>query len=118
MQCGEQLAWSFQDFGNRINQAFVIARLMSFDARLDWRYDVLRSAMLRKKDFDACASGLGRLDEDESVFVRQDHEATAGAQVLYRMDRQLADANRFRQAPETKPPDDFFSKALLVCSHS
>ena len=72
-QRGEKLAWSFEDFGNRINESFVIARLMSFDRRHNRRDDVLRAAMFRQKDFDACAGGLRRLDENELVFVGQDH---------------------------------------------
>src|SRR5215471_2678184 len=46
--------------------------------------------MFRKKDFDARPGGLRGFDEDELVFVGQDH----------RIPLQLADASRFRQAPE------------------
>jgi hypothetical protein len=35
--------------------------------------------MFRKEDFDACAGGLRRFDEDEFVFVRQDHRTRANA---------------------------------------
>lgn len=48
--------------------------------------------MFRKENFDARASGLRGLDEDEFVLVRQDHLDSAW---------QLADANGFRQAAES-----------------
>ena len=37
--------------------------------------------MFRKEDFDARAGGLRGFDEDEFVFVREDHRKTAGARV-------------------------------------
>ena len=49
--------------------------------------------MFRKEDFNARAGGLRRFDEDEFVFVGQDH----------RWRWQLADANGFRQAAESNP---------------
>jgi hypothetical protein len=38
--------------------------------------------MFRKEDFDACAGGLRGLDEDEFVFVGQDHRTWANAVTL------------------------------------
>jgi hypothetical protein len=72
-QGGEKLAWSFKDFGNRINQSLVIARLMSCDRRRNRRHDVHRPAMFAKENFDARAGGFGRFNEDKFVFVRNDH---------------------------------------------
>jgi hypothetical protein len=69
-QCGEDLAWLFQDFRNRVYEPQVIARSMSFDRRLDRRHDVRRIAMSRKKNFDTRARGLRSLNENEFVFVR------------------------------------------------
>ena len=43
---------------------------MAFDWGLDRRHDVRRTAMSRKKDFDAGARALGSLNENEFVFVR------------------------------------------------
>src|SRR6516164_11064917 len=54
-QRGEELSWSFEDFGYRINQALVITRLVSFNARHNRRHDVLRPAMFREENLDACA---------------------------------------------------------------
>src|SRR6188472_2133524 len=59
-QRGEKLAWSFEDFGYRINRALVIARLMSVNTRRNRRHDVLRPAMFREENLDACARGLRR----------------------------------------------------------
>jgi hypothetical protein len=38
--------------------------------------------MFRKEDFDACAGGLRGFDEDEFVFVGQDHRTWANAVTL------------------------------------
>ena len=38
--------------------------------------------MFRQKDFDACAGGLRGFDEDEFVFVGQDHRTWANAVTL------------------------------------
>jgi hypothetical protein len=38
--------------------------------------------MFRQKDFDARAGGLRRFDEDEFVFVGQDHRTRANAVIL------------------------------------
>jgi hypothetical protein len=53
--------------------------------------------MFRKEDFDARAGGLRGLDEDEFVFVGQDHRTGAGAvtliaTVLLRSPRQCIEA--------------------------
>jgi len=65
----EKPARPFEDFGNRIDEAFVIARLMSFDWRHNRRHDVLRATMFGQKDFDARTGGFRRFDEDELVFM-------------------------------------------------
>ena len=81
-QCGEKLAWSFEDFGNRISQALVIAWLMSINTWRNRRHDVLRTTMFSKEDFDACARGLRGFDENEFVSVRQDHRTWPNAVTL------------------------------------
>ena len=45
-QRGEKFARSFEDFGNWINEALIIARLMSFDRRRNRRHDVFRATVL------------------------------------------------------------------------
>ena len=70
---GEKFARSFEDFWNRINESLVIARLMSFDRRHNRRHDVLRTTLFGQENFNAGAGGLCRLNEDEFVFVGQDH---------------------------------------------
>ena len=81
-QRGEKLAWSLEDFGNRINQALVVTRLMSLNTWHNRRHDVLRTTMFGQKHFDARARGLGGFDEDEFVFVGQDHRTWANAVTL------------------------------------
>ncbi len=81
-QRGEKFSGSFEDFGNRVNESLVITRLMSFNCRHNRRHDVLRATMFRQEDFDARAGGLRRLDEDEFVFVGQDHRTWANAVTL------------------------------------
>jgi hypothetical protein len=70
LQCREEFARSLQDFRDWINESLVIARSMAFDWGLDRRRDVRRTAMSRKKNFDASARGLSSLNENEFVFVR------------------------------------------------
>ena len=70
LQGGEDLAWPFEDFRNRVDESLVIARSMAFDWGLDRRRDVGRTAMSQKKNFDAGARGLRSLNENEFVFVR------------------------------------------------
>src|SRR5262249_26700195 len=60
---------SLQDFGNRVNESFVVARLMPFNMWRNRCQDVLRATMFRQEDFDACSSGFRRLDENKFVFV-------------------------------------------------
>src|SRR4029077_5882599 len=55
---------------------------MSFNTRHDRRHDVLRPTMFREENFDACAGGLRGFDEDEFVFVGQDHRTWANAVTL------------------------------------
>src|SRR5579884_163197 len=66
-------ARSVANFGKGINEAFIIARLMPRHWRVDRRQHIAGSAMLREKDFDACAGSLGRFDENEFVFVGDNH---------------------------------------------
>ena len=73
VQRGKKLAGPFDHFWNWINESLVIARLMSFDRRRDRRHDILRSTRFGQKDFDARAGRLRRFDEDEFVFMGQDH---------------------------------------------
>jgi len=62
-----------EQLGDRIDELFVIARLMPLDRRGDRRYNVAGSALLREEDFDAYAHGSCRLDKNEFMFVRNDH---------------------------------------------
>jgi hypothetical protein len=55
---------------------------MSFDTRHNRRHGVLRTTMFRQKHFDARAGGLGGFNEDEFVFVGQDHRTWANAVTL------------------------------------
>ena len=52
---------------------------MSFNTWHNRRHDVLRTTMFRQKHFDARAGGLRGFDEDEFVFVGQDHQTWANA---------------------------------------
>jgi hypothetical protein len=56
--------------------------LMAFNTRDNRRHDILWTTMFRKEDFDARAGGLRGFDEDEFVFVGQDHRAKANAVIL------------------------------------
>src|SRR4029453_17064638 len=55
---------------------------MSFNTRHNRRHDVLRTTTFRKEDFDARAGGLRGFDENEFVFVRQDHRTWVNAVTL------------------------------------
>ena len=55
---------------------------MSFNTWHNRRHDVLRTTMFRKEDFDACAGGLRGFDENEFVFVGQDHRTRTNAVIL------------------------------------
>jgi hypothetical protein len=46
---------------------------MWFDVWLNGRDDIERPAVLRQEDFNARTGGLERLDEDETVLVRNNH---------------------------------------------
>src|SRR5438874_4677755 len=72
-QSGEEFTGSFTDFGDRVNESLIIARLMPFNRRCDRRDDVSRAAMSREKNLNAGACGLRRLNEDEFMFVGQNH---------------------------------------------
>ena len=73
MQYRKKFLRTFEDFGNWVNESFVIARLMPFDRRRNRRDDVLRATTFGQEDFDTRAGCLRRLDEDESVLMGQDH---------------------------------------------
>jgi hypothetical protein len=75
LQCGDDFVWPLKNCRDRINESFMITRLMPFDRWKDRRHDICRAALLRKKNLNARACGLRRLDENESVFVRNDHGA-------------------------------------------
>ena len=89
-QRGEKFARSFEDFGNWINESLVIARLMTFDRRRNWRHDVFGVAVPRKEDFNAGAGGLRGLDEDEFVLMRQDHFPEGTSRTLHKRSPALA----------------------------
>ena len=55
---------------------------MSFNTWHNRRHDVLRTTMFRQKDFDARPGSLRGFDEDEFVFVGQDHRTWANAVTL------------------------------------
>jgi len=65
--------WDTQDFRDESRGSFVVTRLVSLDGRSERSKDVIWTAMLREKYFNACPRGLDRLDEDEFVLVRNDH---------------------------------------------
>ena len=71
----EEFDWAFEDFGDGIDESLVITRLMPFDRWKDRRHDIRRAALLGEKNLNARACGLRRLNKDESVLVRNDHEA-------------------------------------------
>jgi hypothetical protein len=45
---------------------------------IDWSQNVAVAAQWRKKNLDARAGGLNGLDEDEFIFVGNDHSIIAG----------------------------------------
>lgn len=61
-----------------IPKSLVIARQVGFHVGDDGREDIVIAAMWRQEHLDAGAGGLDRLDEDEFVFVRNDHTAPGG----------------------------------------
>jgi hypothetical protein len=87
---GEEFAWAFEDFGDGIDESLVISRPMPFDRRKDRRYDIRRVALLGKKNLNARACGLRRLDKDESVLVRNDHGAQAASLLFSAACRKLS----------------------------
>ena len=74
-QCGEDLVRPLNNCRDRIDESFVITRLVPFDRWKDRRYDIRRAALLREKNLNARACGLRCLDKDESILVRNDHGA-------------------------------------------
>src|SRR4029450_9343218 len=121
---------------------------MSFHTWHNRRHDVLRTTKFRKKDFDACAGGLCRFDENKFIFVGQDHRVverrhSASRTATCRREwfsascrKQTGSPGRIRPngglaagAPHTRAigsgtidsaacADDFFSEMLLVRPHS
>ena len=71
----EEFAWAFEDFGDGIDESLVITRLMPCHRWKDRGHNIGRAALLRKKNLDARAGRLRRLDKDELVFMRNDHGA-------------------------------------------
>src|SRR4029453_7578373 len=80
---------------------------MSFNMWHDRRHDILRTTMFRKEDFDARAGGLRGLDEDEFVFVGQDHRDSAGnlltRTVLGKLPKTKASPRRIHAAADWQP---------------
>ena len=119
-QYREDLAWPFQDFGNRVDKSEVIARLMSFNGRFDWGHDVCRPAVFRQKDLDTRACGFYRLDKDEFIFVGQDHAASRQQQVARSVNNRQYSPNwatHPKMIPQL-PADDFLSETFSLRSHS
>jgi hypothetical protein len=75
LQCGGDFVWPLNNCRDRIDESLVITRLMTCDWWKDRRYDIGRTALLREENLNARAGSLRRLEEDESVFVRNDHGA-------------------------------------------
>ena len=77
---------------------------MSVNTRHNRRHDILGTTMFRKKDFDARAGGLRGFDEDEFVFVGQDHRDDAGnllmRTVFGKLPKATASPRRIRPAAE------------------
>ena len=70
------IAWPVRaadKLGQGIESGRVVARAMTVHLGRDRRHDIMRAAVLREENFDARAGGLGRFDEDELVFVGNDH---------------------------------------------
>ena len=72
-QGGKQTLRSPDKVRDWIDELFAITRLVPFDWRTDRRYDIVGSAVPREEDFDARARSLRCLDEDEFMFVRNNH---------------------------------------------
>jgi len=89
----EKFAWSFEDFGNWIDESLIISRLMTFDRRPNRRHDISRAAVLREEHLNAGAGGFCRLDEDEFVFVRKDHFPEGTSRTLHKCSPALASPN-------------------------
>jgi len=62
-----------EKFRYRIDQLFVIARLVSLDRRSDRRYDVFGATLRRQEDLNARARSFCRFDKNEFMLVRNDH---------------------------------------------
>lgn len=67
-----------QNFGQRIEEVFVITREMTFDRWKDRSHNVVGAAVFRQENFDARTGGFGRFNEDELVLVRNDHRTDGG----------------------------------------
>ena len=123
-QRGEEFARSFENFGDRVNESLIIARLMSLNRWRDRRHDIHTAAASREKNFNAGACGLCRFDKDKLVFVRNDHgpvpERTGNTtQSVGRLvnAREFA-RNRRMDRNLAAPSDDLFSETISVRSHT
>jgi len=65
--------WDTQDFRDGITGSLVVTRLVSFDRRIEKGKDIIRTAMVGEKYFEARTRGLDRFNKDELVLVRNDH---------------------------------------------
>ena len=108
-------------FRDRIDEPFVVARLVSLNRRSDGGEKVVRSTALREENFYARARGLGRLDEDELVFVRDDHQGAGRFGGKRARSKELLNAcrkcrNRRMNRLVSRSPeswrDDFISKTV------
>ena len=72
-QCGKESGRPLKNYGNRIDETLVVARLMPRDRRSDRGHDVHGARLFRKENLNARAGGFCRLDKDKLVFVRNDH---------------------------------------------
>ena len=73
--------------------------------------------MFRKEDFDARAGGLRGFDEDEFVFVGQDHRKSLDRRYPNACIGNLPTRTVFGKLRKHSRANDFFSETLLVHSH-
>src|SRR5437016_7712219 len=101
-QGSKQSLWLPEKFRYRINQFFVIARLMPLDRRSDRRYDIFRAALRRQENLNAGARSFRCLDKNEFIFVRNDHRSGRIGQWL---DTRSTLDNRKMVLCLSRPPD-------------
>ena len=109
-----------------MDEAFVVACFVSLHRRSDGGEDVVRSTPLREENFYARARRLGRLDEDELMFVRDDHRPAGRAERKRDLSEELLDAgrkcrnrrmNRLASSSLECWPDDLISKTVSFCPY-